>query len=103
MGPIPHKQKGSIIGTTIEPLETLTTLSAQGRVDADLSHNALVTLELYVSINHGEQRIVASSTYVLAGVYLGPTLSDKNAASLDVFAGVFLHTESLRVAISSVP
>src|SRR5213075_226406 len=50
----------------------------------------------------GEQRVVAATADVHAGVELGATLADQDLARVDFLAAVALDAEALRVRVTTV-
>jgi hypothetical protein len=65
---------------------------------------ALITLcELEISFFEGEQRIIATATYILAGMDMRSALTDDDITGRYVLAGELLHAKTLCLGIASVP
>jgi hypothetical protein len=60
-------------------------------------------LKLDNSRLHGEQRIVAANSHILARLNLSSSLAHNNGAATHKLPAKTLHSESFGLAISSVP
>ena len=59
-------------------------------------------IELHPAVDFGEQRVVLADADVHAGVKFGAALAHQNVARQNLFAGITLDAEALRVGIPTV-
>lgn len=80
-------------------------LESVKRLEAYLSFDSNLTT-FFVEGNHaigqGEERVVASHTYVLTGMETGAALAYDDVAGDDALAAELLDSEALRSAVASV-
>lgn len=58
--------------------------------------------ELHLACDKREQSIVATSAHTLTGVEVGATLPNQDLTRVDLLATEALHTEALRIGITTI-
>jgi hypothetical protein len=78
-------------------------LNASGGVDTDLFSILAHPLKGNDSVNLGKDGVVFSKAHIIAGMYLGASLTDQDVSSLDLLATIAFYPVSLAGTVPPVP
>jgi len=77
----------------------LNAFGSDQRNDVDL---AGIFLEFHGAVNQRVESEISAATDILARMELGSALTQNNTSGADCFAAVCLHTEKLRITVTTV-